>query len=243
MKEWEVKRCLANKMREISTLPSTDELSTQKVFVQVIVGGCVGLIVGILSTTFVCVCIYKHYQSRIINNGLISKSKIHRMTGTKQMFFIHSKDDEIVHDDILDIQDPSKNKEILHSEINVINHNDFQDLQYTESTSTYENEIDTVLFDKILISSKEYETRNEPSEMYMYEDFSKEDNCASTSTTDENRLKSETVTVDIQDHATGMTMARTLQTENNQQLATYEEPASWSKAKSFLDVKPDTNAA
>lgn len=114
-------------------------------------------------------------------------------------------------------------------------------MQYTESTSTYENEIDTVLFDKILISSKEYETRNEPSD--MYEDFSKEDNCASANTTDENRLKSETVTVDIQDHATGMTMSRTLQTENNQQLATYEEPASRSKAKSFRDVKPDTNAA
>lgn len=116
-------------------------------------------------------------------------------------------------------------------------------MQYTESTSAYENEIDTFLFDKILISSKEYEKRNEPSDMYMYEDFSKEDNCASTSITDENRLKSETVTVDIQDHATGMTMARTLQTENNQQLASYEEPASRSKAKSFRDVKPDTNAA
>uniref|UniRef100_A0A8W8LVV4 Uncharacterized protein n=1 Tax=Magallana gigas TaxID=29159 RepID=A0A8W8LVV4_MAGGI len=241
MKEWEVNRCLANKMRKISTPPSTDELSTQKVFVQVIVGGCVGLIVGILSTTFVCVCIYKHYQSRIINNDLISKSKTHRMTGTTRMLFIHSKDDEIVYNDILDIQDPSKKKEILHSESNVINHNDFQDLQYTESTSTYENEIDTVLFDKILISSKEYKTRNEPSD--MYKEFSKEDKSASTSITDKNRLKSETVTVDIQDAATSKAMARSLQTENKQQLATYEEPDSWSKSKSVRDVKPDTNAA
>lgn len=113
-------------------------------------------------------------------------------------------------------------------------------MQYTESTSTYENEIDTVLFDKILISSKEYKTRNEPSD--MYEEFSKEDKSASTSITDKNRLKSETVTVDIQDAATGKTMARSLQTENKQQLATYEEPVSRSKAKSVRDVKPDTNA-
>lgn len=114
-------------------------------------------------------------------------------------------------------------------------------MQNTESTSTYENEIDTVLFDKILISSKEYKTRNEPSD--MYEEFSKEDKSASTSTADKNRLKSETVTVDIQDPVTGKTIARSLQTENNQQLATYEEPVSRSKAKSVRDVKPDTNAA
>lgn len=77
----------------------------------------------------------------------------------------------------------------------------------------------------------------------MYEEFSKEDKSASTSTTDKNRLKSEIVTVDIQDAATGKAMARSLQTENKQQLATYEEPVSWSKAKSVRDVKPDTNAA
>lgn len=114
-------------------------------------------------------------------------------------------------------------------------------MQNTESTSTYEYEIDTVLFYKNLISSKENKTRNEPSD--MYEEFSKEDKSVSTSTADKNRLKSETVTVDIQDPVTDKTMARLLQTENNQQLATYGEPVSRSKATSFRDVKPDTNAS
>lgn len=76
----------------------------------------------------------------------------------------------------------------------------------------------------------------------MYHEFSKENNFALTSTKHKNRLKSETVTVDIQDRATGKTMVRLLQTENNEQSATYEEPVSQSNAKSFRDVKPDTKA-
>lgn len=55
-------------------------------------------------------------------------------------------------------------------------------------------------------------------------------------------MKSETVTVDIHDPATCKIMARSLQTDNNEQFAKYEEPVSQSNAKSFRDVQPDTNA-
>lgn len=141
-------------------------------------------------------------------------------------------------------QDPSINKEILYNESNVFNQDDFLNQQYTESlkssTSTYGNEIDTVSFNKILISPKEYKRRNETS--YMYHEFSKENNFALIRTKHKNRLKNETVTVDIIDRATGKTMDRSLQTENNEQFATYEEPVSQSNVKSFRDVKPDTNA-
>lgn len=118
----------------------------------------------------------------------------------------------------MSFQDPSNNKEILHSESNVFNQDNFPDQEYTESpkisTSTYENEIDTVSFNKILTSLKEYKTRNEPSD--MYQQFSTENNFSLTCTKHKNRLKNETVTVDIQDTATGKTMAISLQTENNE---------------------------
>lgn len=144
----------------------------------------------------------------------------------------------------MSFQDPSNNKEILHSESNVFNHDNFPDQEYTESpkisTSTYENEIDTVSFNKILTSPKEYKTRNEPSD--MYQQFSTENNFSLTCTKHKNRLKNETVTLDIQDTATGKTMAISLHTENNVQFATYEEPVSQSNAKSCRDVKPNTNS-
>lgn len=76
----------------------------------------------------------------------------------------------------------------------------------------------------------------------MYQQFSTKNNFSLTCTKHKNRLKNETVTVDIQDTATGKTMAISLQTENNEQFATYEEAVSQSNAKSCRDVKPDTNS-
>lgn len=137
----------------------------------------------------------------------------------------------------------ANNEDVQHSVNDIYHHYDPPEQRYSESpkssTSTYENEVGTSQFsvNEATKSSKEHTPRKEPSD--MYHNLSKESNFPLTSTENEDLLESSNA--DIENTATGRTVAGSLKPKHHEQYAAYEVHVSNPNAKISRDIGSKTS--